>query len=312
MSHNFCLKWNDYQSNWCKALTELHRNTDYADVTLVTDDKVKFSAHKIVLSSCSNTFKFILKELSHANPLIYLNGISSVNLGFILEYIYKGEVNIYQEHLESFLKSSEKLEIEGLLELLSGQKEQENPENLYSEENLELRDEENEQESSENLYSEENVELSEEKEQESQKNLYSEENMELKVEEKEQESPEANMELKEDLQYQSNEEKANKRKDFSKEAKRALRQLTAKKCVNKIDVSSMTPEESSRKMLELYKKIDGVWRCLACEYGNRMIYKMKRHIEIHIDGLSYNCDLCHKDFRQKNLLDNHISSVHRK
>ena len=281
MSQKFSLKCNDYQFNWCRALAELHRDKDYADVTLVTDDKVKFSAHKIVLSSCSNTFKFILKDFCHPIPLIYLNGISSVNLGFILEYIYTGEVNIDQEQLDSFFKSSEKLEIEGLVELLSGRKRQEIQEYVYSEENTELKEEEKEQESQENLYSEDN------------------------------------MELKEDLHYQFKEEKETtpqpiKRKEISREPKRAIRQVTNKKSVNKIDVSSMTPEEMSGKMSDLYSKIDGVWRCLACEYENKMVYKIKRHIEIHIDGLSYNCDLCHMNFRQKNLLDNHISCVHRK
>lgn len=272
MSQKFSLKWNDYQSNWCEALTDLHRDTDFADVTLVTDDKVKFLAHKIVLSSCSNTFKFILKKISHANPLVYLTGISSVNLGFILEYIYNGEVNIDQEQLENFLKSSEKLEVKGLLEILSAQNEHESPENLYSDENMELKEEKKEH----------------------------------------------NMEH-EDLHFQFNgdiagETKAHplKKKDISREAKRVIRQLTDKKSGNKIDVSSMTPEETSGKIMDLYKKIDGVWRCSACEYGNKMVYKIKRHIEIHIDGLSYNCDLCHRDFRQKNLLDNHISRVHSK
>ena len=69
-------------------MSKLRKETDFADVTLVTDDKVKFSAHKILLSSCSNTFNFILKENTHANPFIYLSGVNSVNVGFILDYIY--------------------------------------------------------------------------------------------------------------------------------------------------------------------------------------------------------------------------------
>ena len=97
MSEKFSLKWNDYQANWSRSLSHLRRQTDFADVTLVTDDKVKFSAHKILLSSCSNTFKFILKENAQTSPLIYLSGVSSDNLGFILDYIYHGEVNLYQE-----------------------------------------------------------------------------------------------------------------------------------------------------------------------------------------------------------------------
>ena len=99
MSEKFSLRWNDYQSNWCKSLIELRKDTDLADVTLVTDDKVKITAHKILLSSCSNIFKFILKEISHPNPLVFLSGVNSVNLGFILDYIYYGEVKLYQEQL---------------------------------------------------------------------------------------------------------------------------------------------------------------------------------------------------------------------
>ena len=38
-----------------------------------------------------------------------------MNLGFILEYIYHGEVKIYQEQLDSFLESAQKLEIKGLI-----------------------------------------------------------------------------------------------------------------------------------------------------------------------------------------------------
>ena len=46
---------------------------------------------------------------------MYLSGVNSLNLGFIHAYIYHGEVNIYQEQLDSFLESAQKLEIEGLL-----------------------------------------------------------------------------------------------------------------------------------------------------------------------------------------------------
>ena len=36
-------------------------------------------------------------------------------LGLILDYIYHGEVNLFQEQLDSFLESAQKLEVEGLL-----------------------------------------------------------------------------------------------------------------------------------------------------------------------------------------------------
>ena len=61
-SEKFSLKWNDYQTNWSQSLSGLRNDTDLSDVTLITDDKVKISAHKILLSSCSKVFYFILKE----------------------------------------------------------------------------------------------------------------------------------------------------------------------------------------------------------------------------------------------------------
>ena len=130
MSEKFNLKWNDYQSNWNRSLSELRNDSDLADVTLITDDKEKFYAHKIVLSSCSNMFKFILKGNTHANPLLYLGGVSSINLGYILDYIYHGEVNLFQEQLESFLESAQKLELEGLLSSNDKQEHGENDKNI--------------------------------------------------------------------------------------------------------------------------------------------------------------------------------------
>ena len=115
MDEKFSLKWNDYQSNWTQSLLELRNDKESADITLISEDKVKFLAHKIVLSSCSKTFKFILQGNFHANPILYLSGVNSVNLGFILDYIYCGEVNLFQEQLDNFLESAQKLEIDGLL-----------------------------------------------------------------------------------------------------------------------------------------------------------------------------------------------------
>ena len=64
MLKKFSLKWNDSQANWTQALTELRNDNESADVTLISDDKVKFIAHKILLTSCSNLFKYILKGMT--------------------------------------------------------------------------------------------------------------------------------------------------------------------------------------------------------------------------------------------------------
>ena len=116
MSETFCLKWNDFESNVSKSFGLL-RNEEYLhDVTLVCDDNSQVSAHKLVLSACSEYFKTIFRNNSHPSPLICLEGISSPELKNILDYMYNGEANIFQENLDSFLILAQRLKILGLLQ----------------------------------------------------------------------------------------------------------------------------------------------------------------------------------------------------
>ena len=116
MSEKFCLKWNDFESNVSKSFGLL-RNEEYLhDVTLVCDDNSQVSAHKLVLSACSEYFKTIFRNNSHPGPLICLEGVSSPELRNILDYMYNGEANIFQENLDSFLSLAQRLKILGLLQ----------------------------------------------------------------------------------------------------------------------------------------------------------------------------------------------------
>merc|ERR1712189_65448 len=47
--------------------------------------------------------------------MICLTGITTMDLNNILDYIYQGEVQIFQENIEKFLDIAEKLKIDGLL-----------------------------------------------------------------------------------------------------------------------------------------------------------------------------------------------------
>ena len=115
MSEKFSLKWNDFQSVVSQSFSALREESDFYDVTLVSDDLTQISAHKLVLSASSQFFKSILKKNPHSHPLLYLGGVDSTSLGFVLDYIYQGEVQIYQNELDNFLEVAQKLKIEGLL-----------------------------------------------------------------------------------------------------------------------------------------------------------------------------------------------------
>ena len=115
MSEKFCLKWNDFQSSVSQSFSKLQTESHFNDVTLVSEDGIQMAAHKLVLSASSSFFKKILIENPHANPLLYLGGIPSTYLRLVMDYIYQGELQIYQEHLDNFLDVAQKLRIEGLL-----------------------------------------------------------------------------------------------------------------------------------------------------------------------------------------------------
>ena len=115
MAEKFCLKWNDFHSNIGKSFKSLRHEDDLFDVTLVSDDQSQVSAHKLVLSSCSEYFKTVLKKNKHSHPMLCLNGVSSQDLNNILDYIYNGEIHIYQDNLNRFLDVAERFKLEGLM-----------------------------------------------------------------------------------------------------------------------------------------------------------------------------------------------------
>ena len=115
MSEKFCLKWNDFRSVVSQSFSVLRQEADFYDVTLVIDDHTQISAHKLVLSASSDLFKSILRKNHLSHPLLYLSGVDSTSLGFVLDYIYQGEVEIYQNELDNFLEVAQKMKIDGLL-----------------------------------------------------------------------------------------------------------------------------------------------------------------------------------------------------
>ena len=113
-SEKFCLKWNDFQHNILGSFQELRGDTDFADVTLVCEEDQQIKAHRIILTACSPFFRNVLKKSKHSHPLIYMRGLKAKDLVAILDFIYLGEANIYQEDLDGFLALAEELQLKGL------------------------------------------------------------------------------------------------------------------------------------------------------------------------------------------------------
>ena len=110
----FCLKWNDFKDNINSAFASLRKDSYFTDVTLACEDGQQVEAHNVILSASSPFFENILKRNIHAHPLIYMRGINSEELVGIIDFLYYGEANIYQENLDTFLSLAGELKLKGL------------------------------------------------------------------------------------------------------------------------------------------------------------------------------------------------------
>ena len=244
MSEKFSLKWNDFHSNVSKAFG-LFRNEDYLhDVTLVSDDHHQVSAHKLVLSACSDYFKNILKNnnKSNAHPLLCLDGISSGDLNNIMDYIYNGEVQIFQENLDRFLSLAQRLKLEGLIGKNDSSQDDSVDEKMYAKKEEEAVDQ---------------------------------------------------------VTYVGSDETGHK---------------TVEKSIISISPEDVSDVENTvNQYMELCE--DGRYKCTLCgkmqKEKGKFQRNLKNHIETHLEGLSFPCQLCGKTFRSRNSYYVHRTQHHK-
>ena len=304
MSQSFSLKSHDHLSNWNNSLYKLRNDKEFSDVTLISEDKVKFSAHKVLLSSCSGMFKFILEGHTNAIPLLYLGGVSSKNLEFILDYIYYGEIKIFQEQLDSFLESAKKLEIDSLME-------------NFEDETMKK-------------YMNQKVPIKYPESEESQtlddtapvipKREYMNRNDSAKIDVSSM-TPEEIVEKKKELCISGGgmfsctecEYVTKERSNMNKHIDKHFVGQDLKACGAKIDVSSLTSDEIIEKRKKLCQRIDGMFSCTECEHVTKFRGNMNKHIEWkHFVGHVYRCNHCNLEFSLQSELNNHKSIEHKK
>ena len=113
-SEKLCLQWNDFKENAALAFGKLRNKSEFSDVTLVSQDGEKIEAHKMILASSSPLFMDLLSQNKHLHPLIYMRGLKSDVLVALLDFLYFGEADIWQEELNDFLSLAAELKLKGL------------------------------------------------------------------------------------------------------------------------------------------------------------------------------------------------------
>merc|ERR1719319_2178683 len=112
-SEIFHLVFNNFKTNISTNWTELREESQFCDVTLACEGS-RVEAHKVILSSCSPVIKDLLIQTNHPHPLVYLRGVKSIQIKALLDFIYKGEVDIAKEDLKDFMEIAEELKVKGL------------------------------------------------------------------------------------------------------------------------------------------------------------------------------------------------------
>ncbi|KAG8233643.1 hypothetical protein J437_LFUL013604 [Ladona fulva] len=116
-SQHYCLRWNNYQSNMTSVFHQLLQDEAFVDVTLACNE-ASLKAHKVVLSACSPFFQKLLLENPCKHPVIIMpQDVCYSDLKFIIEFVYKGEIDVSQAELQSLLKTADQLKIKGLCEV---------------------------------------------------------------------------------------------------------------------------------------------------------------------------------------------------
>ena len=238
----------------------MRRDNDFFDVTLACGDGTQIEAHKVVLSAGSPFFGSLLKMKKGSTPIIYMRGLKSSDLASIVDFLYFGEVNIYQDQLNDFLAIAEELQLKGLVTYDENQQREKLP--LESKAKHHVNRNPN-------------------------KLQYIAPGVDTKVEKSEPNDTHGSQALINEMNN-----------DHTKVVRIA------------------ESDDLNQRMSELIEWTGDNWVCTICgkiaantHHGKK---NLRRHTQIHMEGLSYPCNICGKEFRCKTNVDTHISQIHKK
>ncbi|XP_037920973.1 broad-complex core protein isoforms 1/2/3/4/5 isoform X2 [Hermetia illucens] len=116
-SEHYCLRWNNHQSNLLGVFSQLLQDESLVDVTLACSEGASIRAHKVVLSACSSYFQSLFLDHPSRHPIVILKDVRFSELQTLVEFMYKGEVNVQYCQLSALLKTAESLKVKGLAEM---------------------------------------------------------------------------------------------------------------------------------------------------------------------------------------------------
>jgi len=291
-SEKFCLRWNDFESHISGSLKDIRDARDFFDVTLVCEEE-QLQAHKVIISACSPFFRNILQRNPHQHPLVYLKGVKYAELQSVLNFMYHGEANIAQDDLNSFLAVAEELKVKGLTQ--------------------------NQSEHSKPLRTSET------------KNISKIATPHQKIVPKLAPTPRpADDDIQEILPVKSEPGTAATQRDdfyaagtghdnqlaeYGEESYETYDEYDADQSYG-VQATGQTYDKDDSSLDDKIESLicrneSGEMSCMVCgKIGNNKT-NMKNHVETHVAGSKFNCEICGKQFKTRNSLNVHKSLFHK-
>ena len=322
MQSKYDLRFDSYPNYVMDIMKEMKETKEFADVTLICEDGKYIKAHKNVLSASSAVIKSILKLDDCPSSKIFLRGISYNELVSLIEFIYLGEVKIYEGKLEDLLKVAESLRIKQLERqdhTFSGEKDQISSESLKFSQIKTSEEFKYESIIQEALPLDEHQENFEEQDENEDQAIVQEQDQLTGVQCEENDFGESEREEKEEfngktscLDTQSTE------MDHTEHVTKSIFTLKIRK---KLDVSrgdkfpcSECPLEfSTFTNLNKHKRTKHEGRmfyCDQCEFKSGHNSNIKRHVLSKHMGIRVECDQCDSSFVSEQALILHLKCTH--
>ncbi|KAF5287494.1 hypothetical protein FQA39_LY04122 [Lamprigera yunnana] len=106
------LVWDNHLENVNNLVQILYQDNKLVDVTISCRDGF-LRAHKLILSACSPYFARIFNDNPCKHPVVIIRGVNYCEMELILEFIYKGYIDIPANLLSNLLCIASELEIKG-------------------------------------------------------------------------------------------------------------------------------------------------------------------------------------------------------
>ena len=291
MEEKINLNLQTFSTHGQELLKNLMETEDFSDVTLISDDIHQYRVHKFILSACSTVFRKILIS-NPLNSSIYLRGVHHVELEFILQFFYLGEVTFNHERMNEFLNVAKALDIKEIGKYVVGEDKDEEVQKSNHKEQEKLKDTESfEQEELDGSQNHESAISRSPK----RKNIEIDSGYVL-----------INGDIKpykcKLCDYQA------ARKDsfrYHKESKHQGIRYPCQQC----DFKAITQSRLTQHIKSMHEGVK--YPCQQCDYQATRQNHLRRHIEVEHEGIKHSCQYCDYQAKRSDYLKLHIKFKHK-